>query len=149
MAALLRTQIISLRTLDSVRDYATFLAREKDKRKIAYAGGEFNPRTDFSCSSVAHVDLKRLALGWGKGQDEGVTRCEGVRRPEAGVLPGGCYLAEAGRWYASGDAARNGEKEVKEEEKERGVEALMCLDGWEMEELMKDEEWIRWVEFIG
>ncbi|PYI00386.1 hypothetical protein BO78DRAFT_438970 [Aspergillus sclerotiicarbonarius CBS 121057] len=139
LCSLLRSQVESLRTPEAVRDYATFLSREPDKRKIAYGGGEFNPRTDFSCSSVAHVDLARLGLGSGEGNGDVVARCEGVRRPEAGVLPGGCYLAAAGRWYGDGEG----------EEEERGVEVLMCLDGWEMEGLKKDGEWARWVEFLG
>ncbi|RAK97279.1 transferase family protein [Aspergillus ibericus CBS 121593] len=146
LADRLRSQVLALRTPDAVRDYATFLSREPDKRKIAYAGGEFNPRTDFSCSSVAHVDLARLGLGMGMGgkkKGEVVARCEGVRRPEAGVLPGGCYLAAAGRWYGNGTGADG------EEEEERGVEALICLDGWEMEGLKAEEEWKKWVEFVG
>ncbi|PWY77011.1 FAD/NAD(P)-binding domain-containing protein [Aspergillus heteromorphus CBS 117.55] len=85
LAARLRAQIHSLRSLDSVRSYASFLARQPDKRKIAYGGG-FNPRTDFNCSSVAHVKMPVFG-------DLGMP--ELVRRPEfeGGKVPGGCYLA--------------------------------------------------------
>ncbi|GKZ29579.1 hypothetical protein AbraIFM66950_005611 [Aspergillus brasiliensis] len=133
LAARLREQVDELRTMEAVRDYATFLAREPDKSKIAYSGGEFHPATDFSCSSIAHVDFGRLRLGDG-------ARCEGGRRPEGGVLPGVCYIGPAGDWYDSGGA---------EGSQQKGIEVLMCLDGWEMEGLREDERWREWVEYIG
>ncbi|KAF7591021.1 hypothetical protein BBP40_002039 [Aspergillus hancockii] len=56
LAALLRKAILDISNEYALRSYVTFVANESDKSDIAY-GGSFNPQTDFSCSSVAHVKV--------------------------------------------------------------------------------------------
>ncbi|PYH94008.1 hypothetical protein BO71DRAFT_380399 [Aspergillus ellipticus CBS 707.79] len=137
LAARLREQIQGLRSMDAVRSYATFLAQQPDKRKIAY-GGAFNPRTDFNCSSVAHVRVEAFGeLG----------RPVLMRRPEfeGGKLPGGCYLAPVlgegeGEGEGDGDGISAGEK---------GFECVVCLEGAEMEALRRDGVWGEVAEYVG
>ncbi|KAL3479702.1 hypothetical protein BJX99DRAFT_255425, partial [Aspergillus californicus] len=80
LASLLRQTVSAHTTSHSIRSYATLLSRTRDKSRILYAG-EFNPLTDFSCSSVAHVAMPRFGADLGSP--------DYVRRPTFGVLPGG------------------------------------------------------------
>ncbi|KAL4919044.1 hypothetical protein BDW62DRAFT_47948 [Aspergillus aurantiobrunneus] len=112
LSSLLRLTVATHTTPLSIRSYATLLSRTPDKNTILYAGG-FNPLTDFSCSSVAHVNLPRF------GSDLGTP--DFVRRPTFGPLPAGMYVGPG----------RRGE----------GLDAVVCLRQWEIEGLKGDPEW--------
>ncbi|KIA75957.1 hypothetical protein HK57_00240 [Aspergillus ustus] len=128
LASHARATILSNTTPHAVRAYATLLARTRDKSRILYAG-RFNPLCDFSCSSVAHVEVS-TQFGYVLG------RPEFVRRPTVGALPGGMYLGPAGRGSGSG------------REGPGGIDAVVCLRGGEMEALCGDEAWVARVEVV-
>ncbi|KAI9376432.1 hypothetical protein BJX61DRAFT_489897 [Aspergillus egyptiacus] len=120
LASALRNCVSEHTTPQAVRSYATLLARTTDKSRILYAGG-FNPLTDLSCSSMAHVMVPRFGKGLGVP--------EFVRRPAAGLLPSGMYVGPG----------RGGE----------GVDAMVCLKSSEIEGLMGDEAWSSKIEVVG
>ncbi|KAL4734049.1 hypothetical protein BDV11DRAFT_209722 [Aspergillus similis] len=104
----------------AISAYATLLSRTEDKSRILYAAG-FNPLTDLSVSSVAHVEVPNFGMVLGKPTF--------VRRPTFGPLPGGMYIGP------SIGAEREGGSG------EGGLDAVVCLRGWEMEGLARDSEW--------
>ncbi|KAL6235079.1 hypothetical protein BDW75DRAFT_210515 [Aspergillus navahoensis] len=114
ISSLLRKRLKEDTTPQAISAYATLLARTEDKSKILYAAG-FNPLTDLSVSSVAHVEVPGFGAILGKPKF--------VRRPTFGPLPGGMYLGP-------GTEASGG-----------GLDAVVCLRGWEMEGLARDAEW--------
>lgn len=119
LASLLRQSVSTHTTPLAIRSYATLISRTPDKASFLYAGG-FNPLTDFSCSSVAHMSLPRFgALG----------APDFVRRPTFGPLPSGMYVGPAG--------------------KKEGLDAALCLRDWEVEGLKADKEWSRLLEFVA
>ncbi|PTU22072.1 hypothetical protein P175DRAFT_0434688 [Aspergillus ochraceoroseus IBT 24754] len=118
LASRLRVCVQEHTTPYAVRAYASLIARETDKSRIAYAGS-FDPRTDFSCSSVAHIKLPFFG---------GLGKPEFMRRPTFGPLPGGMYIGPG--WGGV------------------GLDAVVCLLGTEMELLKKDECWNSLVETI-
>ncbi|KAL2823452.1 hypothetical protein BDW59DRAFT_163232 [Aspergillus cavernicola] len=122
LSSALRQTIKTHTTPKSISTYATLLSRTPDKSTILYAGG-FNPLLDFSCSSVAHLTLPVFGGGLGNRKPDF------VRRPTAGVLPGGMYVGPG----------RGGV----------GADAMVCLRGGEVEGLRGDEVWMGRVEFIG
>ncbi|KAL4770135.1 hypothetical protein BDW60DRAFT_193142 [Aspergillus nidulans var. acristatus] len=112
----------------AISAYATLLYRTEDKSRILYAAG-FNPLTDLSVSSVAHVELPSFGTVLGKPRF--------VRRPTFGPLPGGMYLGPSigeEREGGSGDG---------------GLDAVLCLRGWEVEGLARDPEWKKKVVYWG
>jgi hypothetical protein len=119
LASLLRKAVLEISNEYALRSYVTFIANEPDKSDIAY-GGSFNPQTDFSCSSVAHV----------KVPDFGPLGKPGLmRRPTFGPLPCSSYIGPV----------LDGE----------GMEALVCLHESEIRALAEDEVWKELVEYIG
>ncbi|KAL4749843.1 hypothetical protein BDW72DRAFT_213822 [Aspergillus terricola var. indicus] len=104
----------------AISAYATLLSRTEDKSRILYAAG-FNPLTDLSVSSVAHVEVPPFGTVLGKPRF--------VRRPTFGPLPGGMYLGPS--IGVEGEAGSG----------EGGLDAVICLRGWEMEGLARDPEW--------
>ncbi|PYH43662.1 uncharacterized protein BP01DRAFT_402354 [Aspergillus saccharolyticus JOP 1030-1] len=124
LAVKLRKHVQSLHTRQATRSYATFLAREEDKSKVAY-GGAFHPRTDFACSSMAHTTVPMFGpLG----------KPSMIRRPTfATPLPCACYIAPV----------------IDEADEEGGWEALMCLSERDWELVGGDEEWTEVVRYIG
>ncbi|KAE8356275.1 transferase family-domain-containing protein [Aspergillus coremiiformis] len=119
LASLLRRAVQEISNEYALRSYVTFIAAEPDKSDIAY-GGSFNPQTDFSCSSIAHV----------KAPDFGPLGKPGLmRRPTFGPLPCSSYIAPM----------LHGE----------GMEALFCLHENDIEALAEDEVWQELVEYIG
>ncbi|KAF5865105.1 hypothetical protein ETB97_005346 [Aspergillus alliaceus] len=119
LASLLRKAVQEISKEYALRSYVTFIANEPDKSDIAY-GGSFNPQTDFSCSSIAHV----------KVPDFGPLGAPGlIRRPTFGPLPCSSYVAPM----------LHGE----------GMEALVCLHENDIEALAADESWKELVEYVG
>ncbi|PLB51635.1 transferase family protein [Aspergillus steynii IBT 23096] len=119
LSSLLRKTVMDVSTPYALRSYVSYIANEPDKASIAYGGG-FDPVTDFSCSSIAHVKVPVFGdLG----------RPELLRRPTYRPLPCSAYAAPM----------LDGE----------GVEVLVCLLGWEMEDLRGDELWGECVEYVG
>lgn len=119
LASLLRQTVSTHTTPLAIRSYATLLSRTPDKTGFLYAGG-FNPLTDFSCSSVAHMSLPRFgALG----------TPDFVRRPTFGPLPSGMYVGPAG--------------------KKEGLDTALCLRDWEVDGLKADKEWSGLLEFVA
>ncbi|KAL4994833.1 hypothetical protein BDV10DRAFT_175898 [Aspergillus recurvatus] len=114
ISSLLRKCLKGHTTPQAISAYATLLARTEDKSRILYAAG-FNPLTDLSVSSVAHVEVPGFGAILGKPRF--------VRRPTFGPLPGGMYLGPS-------TEAGGG-----------GLDAVVCLRGWEMEGLARDAEW--------
>ncbi|KAL4930377.1 uncharacterized protein BDV17DRAFT_289984 [Aspergillus undulatus] len=123
LSSSLRACLKAHTTKASITNYATLLSRTSDKSKLLYAG-EFNPLNDFSVSSVAHVEMPSF------GRDLG--RPEFVRRPTFGPLPGGMYVGPGSGRGPGG----------------QGLDAVVCLRGWEVEGLTGDPEWNRFVEFV-
>lgn len=119
LASFLRKSVLDITSPYSLRSYVTYIANEPDKANIAY-GGEFDPRTDLSCSSVAHVcvptfgDLGKPGL---------------LRRPTYRPLPCSAYTAP----MLDGD----------------GLEMLVCLLGEEIELLKEDGVWKELIEYVG
>ncbi|KAL4882437.1 hypothetical protein BJY04DRAFT_217347 [Aspergillus karnatakaensis] len=123
LSSLLRTCVKAHTTPESITAYATLIHRTPDKSKILYAAG-FHPTWDLSCSSLAHFSLPRFGGLLGK--------LEFMRRPNFGPLPSGMYIIEGvDRGESSGG---------------KGAEAMVCLRGVEMEGLMRDQGWRRFVE---
>ncbi|PYI25140.1 hypothetical protein BP00DRAFT_470222 [Aspergillus indologenus CBS 114.80] len=124
LAVRLRKHVKSLHNVHATRSYATFLANEEDKTKVAY-GGAFNPLTDFSCSSMAHVSVPVFGpLG----------KPHAIRRPSFEIpLPCACYVAPV----------------IDEGDEEGGWEALLCLSERDWELLREDEQWNEVVRYIG
>ncbi|KAL4984795.1 hypothetical protein BDW68DRAFT_193358 [Aspergillus falconensis] len=114
ISSLLRKCLKEHTTPQAISAYATLLARTEDKSRILYAAG-FNPLTDLSVSSVAHVEVPDFGPTLGKPTF--------VRRPTFGPLPAGMYLGPS-------TEAGGG-----------GLDAVVCLRGWEVEGLARDAEW--------
>ncbi|KAL4816058.1 hypothetical protein BDW67DRAFT_162927 [Aspergillus spinulosporus] len=115
LSSLLRKCLREHTEPEAVSAYATLLSRTEDKSRILYAAG-FNPLTDLSISSVAHMEVPSFGTVLGKPRF--------VRRPTFGPLPGGMYLGPS--IGAEGEG---------------GLDAVVCLRGWEMEGLARDPEW--------
>ncbi|PKY00459.1 hypothetical protein P168DRAFT_243913 [Aspergillus campestris IBT 28561] len=119
LAGLVRHRVVDENTLYAARSYATFLANEPNKENIAY-GGAFNPRTDLSCSSMAHVQAPKFGpLG----------KPDMHRRPTFGPLPSVGYIAGEGKGGCLG--------------------VTLCLQEGEMMLLRQDERWGELVEYVG
>ncbi|KAL4790166.1 hypothetical protein BDV19DRAFT_372875 [Aspergillus venezuelensis] len=133
LSSALRQCLKSHTTRDSISAYTTLLHRTKDKSKLLYAGG-FNPLRDFSVSSVAHIDMP----SFGK-----LGRPDFVRRPTFGALPGGMYIGPG-----SGSTNKGKSHVMEKKEAGAGLDAVLCLRGWEMDALRDDPSWKTRVEFI-
>lgn len=119
LSSLLRKSVLDITSPYALRSYVTYIANEPDKANIAYGGG-FNPATDLSCSSIAHVKVPEF----GELGKPGL-----LRRPTYRPLPCSAYTAPM----------LDGE----------GMEVLICLLGEEIELLRQDEEWRELVEYVG
>lgn len=118
LASLLRKSIIDVSQPYAIRSYVTFIANETDKSKIAYAGA-FNPCTDMSCSSIAHITAPEFGrLG----------APDFIRRPTYGPLPCCTYVAP---------------------DKNDGYVILMCLHEDEYRALDQNQAWSDVVKRIG
>ncbi|KAL5358618.1 hypothetical protein BJX96DRAFT_183084 [Aspergillus floccosus] len=91
LASLLRKSVIDISQPYAIQSYVTFIANEPDKSKIAYAGA-FNPFTDMTCSSIAHI----TAPGFGR-----LGAPEFIRRPTYGPLPCSTYVAPENDGYVA------------------------------------------------
>ncbi|KAL4892834.1 hypothetical protein BDV59DRAFT_208016 [Aspergillus ambiguus] len=118
LASLLRQTVVQASDMYAVRSYVTFISNQSDKSRIAYAG-TFNPSTDMSCSSIAHVTVPRFG-------ELGIP--EFVTRPTFGPLPSCAYFG----------AESNG-----------GYATLMCLHEYEFQALYHDKEWSDLVRCVG
>ena len=120
LATLLRRNLNEMNTEYTARSYATFLANEKDKTKLAY-GGPFNLSTDIGSSSMAQA---ALVLNFGLlGQPDF------IRRPNLMPIPGVLYFYPP--------------------EKSGHLNLLVCLSDEEIEALKKDELIGPCIEVIG
>ncbi|KAL4974123.1 hypothetical protein BDW66DRAFT_92254 [Aspergillus desertorum] len=117
ISSLLRRCLREHTTPQAISAYATLLSRTEDKSRILYAAG-FNPLTDLSVSSVAHVEVPSFGAVLGKPRF--------VRRPTFGPLPGGMYLGPSTGLEAEGAG---------------GLDAVVCLRQWEVDGLAMDPEW--------
>ncbi|ROV97068.1 hypothetical protein VMCG_07539 [Cytospora schulzeri] len=131
-AAALRHDLNAANTPWSIRSYATFLARELDRSKLLY-GGPFDPNTDIGASSLV-TDLTGasrddtasgfafMSLGSSLGKP-----CF-VRRPDLPLIPGVMYF----------QPVENG-----------AIPILLCLAGEDLDSLMKDRQWTRYMKYVG
>lgn len=120
IASMLRKNLNDANTEYAVRSYATFLAGEPDKSKLAYTG-PFNRATDISSSSMAQA---ALVLKFGV---LGVPNY--IRRPNLAPIPGTLYFYPPD---SSGD-----------------LNLLVCLNDEELKFLQADEIWGKCVQVIG
>ncbi|KAL4990835.1 transferase family-domain-containing protein [Aspergillus falconensis] len=130
LACALRSRILAANANNSsgyhIRSFATFIANEPDKSTITY-GGEFNPVTDFSVSSI-------LARRGEMFVDFGVLGRPGfVRRPPSVTFVG------VGVFFPSSGDLGNGE----------GCDASIGLTDEEFGILEEDEVWRGVVRYIG
>ncbi|KAL4962181.1 uncharacterized protein BDV14DRAFT_110132 [Aspergillus stella-maris] len=135
LSSVLRQCLKAHTTKESISAYATLIHRTADKSKLLYAGG-FNPLHDFSVSSVAHIDMP----SFGK-----LGKPDFVRRPTFGALPGGMYI---GPGSGSRGMGKGGVGEKEGTGTGAGLDAVLCLRGWEMDALRNDPLWRGRVEFI-
>ncbi|KAH8429031.1 uncharacterized protein LDX57_006702 [Aspergillus melleus] len=119
LASLLRKSVLDITNEYSLRSYVTYIANEPDKANIAYGGG-FDPKTDLSCSSIAHI---RVPVFGDLGKPDL------LRRPTYRPLPCSAYTAPM----------LDGE----------GMEVLICLLGEEMELLRGNDVWRELIEYVG
>lgn len=120
LTTLLRKNLNEANTEFSARSYATFLAGEKDKSKLAY-GGPFNLSTDIGSSSMAQA---ALVLNFGLlGQPDF------IRRPNLMPIPGVLYFYPP--------------------EKSGDMNLLVCLSDEEIQGLQNDAMMGKCIEVIG
>lgn len=116
----LRENLNEANTEYAIRSYATFLAQEPDKTKLAYTG-PFDRATDISSSSMAQA---ALVLNFGPlGQPKF------IRRPNFAPIPGTLYFYPP---EASGD-----------------LNLLVCWNDYELEAMNADPLWRQCTEVIG
>ncbi|GKZ25018.1 hypothetical protein AbraIFM66951_001003 [Aspergillus brasiliensis] len=119
----LRRELNHANTAYHVRSFATFVAQQRDKSTITYAGA-FNPDTDVGMSSLSRADVMRHEFGI-------LGRPDFVRRPNfsGNLLPGLLYIFPM---RLEGD-----------------LDMLICLTDTDMGILRQDPEWNQVVEYIG
>ncbi|OBT39048.1 hypothetical protein VE00_10701 [Pseudogymnoascus sp. WSF 3629] len=129
IAQTLRRELNAANTTWAIRSYATFLAREPDKSRLAYAGLR-NLDTDlgttaFTASqSTSHDDGSAIPEDFGPV----LGHLRYTRRPNCSPLVGGITICPV----ESG-----------------AIPIVMCLPGADLEGLEKDREWRRYARYIG
>lgn len=121
IASHLRKRLNEVNTGFHVRSFATFIASEPDKSKITY-GGEFNPDTDFGCSSIR--GRKDLFPDFGI-----LGRPEFIRRPPPAPFPSLVVFFPGNQ---QGDC-----------------DAMICLTDRDFGALSDDVAWKEFVDYIG
>ena len=121
VASLLRKDLNAVNRRDYIRSFATFIAETQDKSTIVY-GGRFNPDTDIGSSSWAQIKLSHVAFGT-------LGKPALVRRPNFGPLKSDIYFMPQN---AEGD-----------------IDALLCFNEEDMNDLKSDDQWNRFADYIG
>lgn len=83
LASILRQEVHNISSQHALRSYATFIANEPDKSKIAYAGA-FDTLTDLTCSSIAHINVPNFGI---------LGSPQMIRRPTYDPSPCTSYIA--------------------------------------------------------
>ncbi|KAL3426663.1 trichothecene 3-O-acetyltransferase [Phlyctema vagabunda] len=120
VASRLRKDLNEVNTEHSVRSYATFLSKIKDKRDVTYSGPN-NREIDIGSSSMAQA---KLMLKFGV---LGIP--DMIRRPTLGGINGALYFYPPD---SPGD-----------------VTLLACLNDQDMNSMRNDPEWSECIEYIG
>jgi hypothetical protein len=121
IASHLRRRLNETNTLQHLRSFATFIAREPDKAIITYAG-QFEPSVDVGCSSIRGLQGVFPEFGY-------LGKPEFIRRPPSAPFPSTVVLFPG---TVEGDC-----------------DAVLGLTDAEFEILTRDAEWSKYTEHIG
>ncbi|KAI5853647.1 transferase family-domain-containing protein [Durotheca rogersii] len=121
IAGVLRRDLNAVDTPDYIRSFATHIANTPDKSTIVY-GGKLNPDTDIGSSPWARIQLCRVTFG-------PLGKPALIRRPNFGPIRSDIYFISQ---LKSGD-----------------IDALLCFNEEDMDELIEEEEWSAYADYIG